>query len=336
MNPTVSVIILNRNDKEYIVDCIRNVLKIRYPYFEIILVDDASTDGSLELVQKMFKGCPLLRIISLRKHVGRTNARNIGALAAKGELLFFLDSDTMVTENSLEELVKVMKKDIKIGGCQSIILAIDRKNTPIISSCFLDVYGYPYILRHIPRQIIQVSYLAGGAMLIRRELVLKLGMFDPYFYYGFEEADLFLRALLNDYKLYCVPSSIVYHPSTSSTLKKRLSKSQATYYFTRSHITLLIKNYQLYNILKFGFPYLIFLILEALYNLIPKRPGVTIAYFRALNDVVRDLRYILQKRSIVQGNIRKVPDKYLIEKGLLLKRCGFVDRIRYVLNKGRN
>lgn len=92
--PKVSIIILNWNGGEIVCKCIESVLKTDYPDFEVILVDNGSTDGSIEKVSKLFEKQPRLHILRLKKNTGFAMGNNIGALIAKGKYICFLNNDT--------------------------------------------------------------------------------------------------------------------------------------------------------------------------------------------------------------------------------------------------
>ena len=116
LEPLVSVIIVNRNGIELVEPCVRSVLANNYNNFEVIFVDNASNDGSLELVKRIFAEDLRLKIIENPGSLGPAVGRNVGARHAKGEYLAFLDNDTEVDKNWLIEFLKVLEKDKAIGA----------------------------------------------------------------------------------------------------------------------------------------------------------------------------------------------------------------------------
>ena len=141
--PSVSVTIVNFNGKDLLRRCLASLLTTNYPNFEIIVVDNASTDGSIELVKKLFGSYSFIKVVENRENFGHAEGCNIGARVAKGKYLVFLDSDTeikaggfisensehfYVPENWLLELVKVMENDESIGIAQAkMVLAKDSR-----------------------------------------------------------------------------------------------------------------------------------------------------------------------------------------------------------------
>ena len=125
--PFVSVIILNFNGENYLERCLFSVLSTTYPNFEVIFIDNASTDSSLEKVEKGFGNDQRLRVFSSSKNLGFSRGNIFGFSHAKGEYIAFLNNDTIVDPYWLEALVSTMEKDETIGLAGSTILSMDGK-----------------------------------------------------------------------------------------------------------------------------------------------------------------------------------------------------------------
>ena len=125
--PLVSVIILNFNGENYLKRCLFSVLDTKYPNFEVIFVDNASTDSSLKLVEKNFGNDKRLRIFKSNENLGFSAGNNFGFSQAKGDYIVFLNNDTIVDPYWLDALVSTMEKDKTIGLAGSTILSIDGK-----------------------------------------------------------------------------------------------------------------------------------------------------------------------------------------------------------------
>ncbi|MBU4076011.1 MAG: glycosyltransferase family 2 protein [Euryarchaeota archaeon] len=118
-SPLVSVIIVNYNGKQYLKNCLSSLSAQSYPAIEVIFVDNASSDGSVEYVRKEF---PSVRIIESKKNLGFAKGNNLGIREARGELIATLNNDTEVSSRWLEELVSAMNSDKKVGMCASKML----------------------------------------------------------------------------------------------------------------------------------------------------------------------------------------------------------------------
>ena len=235
-SPKVSVIIVNYNGKILLEKCLESLLKVNYDNFEIILVDNNSTDGSIEYVIKNF---PSVIVIKLDSNQGFAKPNNIGAKIAKGEYLLFLNNDTVVTSDFIFELVKVIETDKKIAICQSLLLKPDGNIDS--SGDFIDKMGIVYNSKTKTDEIREISSARGACMLMRKKIFDKLGGFDEKFFFSFEDVDLSWRSWILGYKTVVVPHSIVYHSvgKTSSKLK-----SEAAFHGLKNQLAMKITNFE--------------------------------------------------------------------------------------------
>ena len=219
-SPKISVIIVNYNGKKLLENCLESLFKTDYNNFEVILVDNNSTDGSMEFVTKNY---PKIIVIKLDSNKGFAEPNNIGAKIAKGEHLLFLNNDTVTTTNFISEMTKVLEKDEKIAICQSLLLKPDGGIDS--SGDFIDKMGIVYNSKTKTDEIKEISSARGACMLIRKKIFDKLGGFDEKFFFSFEDVDLGWRSWILGYKVVIVPNSIVYHSAgkTSSNFKPEVA-----------------------------------------------------------------------------------------------------------------
>jgi len=163
-NNLVSIIIINYNGKLHLEKCLKSLMQVDYKNYEIILVDNNSSDDSINFVKKFY---PSVGIIQLEKNYGFAEPNNIGAKRATGEFLLFLNNDTIVKSNFISELVNVINTDSKIVICQSFLL---KPNEEIDSSGdFVDTLGRAYSSRKKVSEVREILCARGAAMLIRKE-----------------------------------------------------------------------------------------------------------------------------------------------------------------------
>ena len=250
-SPKISVIIVNYNGKKLLEKCLESLFKIDYNNFEVILVDNNSTDGSMEFVTKNY---PKIIVIKLDSNKGFAEPNNIGTKIAKGEYLLFLNNDTVTTTNFISEMVNVLEKDEKIAICQSLLLKPDGNIDS--SGDFIDKMGIVYNSKTKTDEIKEISSARGACMLIRKKIFDKLGGFDEKFFFSFEDVDLGWRSWILGYKVVIVPNSIVYHDAgkTSSKLK-----SEVAYHGLKNQLSMKITNFEprfaLRSLLLFFFVY---------------------------------------------------------------------------------
>ena len=235
-SPKVSIIIVNYNGKELLQKCLDSLLKVNYDNFEIILVDNNSTDGTVEFITKNY---PSLIIIKLDSNKGFAEPNNVAAKISKGKYLLFLNNDTVVTPNFISEMVKVMETDKKIAICQSLLLKPD--GSVDSSGDFIDHLGVVYNSKTKIDEIREVSSARGASMLVRSDIFEKLDGFDQKFFVTFEDVDLCWRSWILGYRVLIIPTSIVYHEG-GITIKK--IKSEIAFHGFKNQLAMKITNFE--------------------------------------------------------------------------------------------
>ena len=320
-NPRVSVIILNYNGLKFIEQCLKSVVNTDYANFEVILVDNASQDKSIELAKKLFEDNPQLRLIKNRNNVGFAQGNNIGANHAKGDILVFLNVDTEVEPNWLEELVKVMNSKPMIGAAQCKLLVAQNRSKIESIGHYIDYTGIESAESTLVKDQVdsgqynqskEIFYARGAAMAVKRDVFFKAGMFDPAYFMDHEEIDLCWRIWLRGYKIVSAPQSVVYHYG-GGIVGNREQNPKILFHLRKNHITSLIKNYELKNTIKYLPLYLTFLFGHAFLTILQGKTNVALAYIKAVYWVLRNFRYIYTQRLIVQSSIRRVPDSTIME-----------------------
>tara|TARA_B100000408_G_scaffold34505_1_gene26092 strand:+ start:247 stop:1245 length:999 start_codon:yes stop_codon:yes gene_type:complete len=235
-HPKVSVIIVNYNGKKFLEKCLESLCKVNYENFEIIVVDNNSTDGSIELVTKNY---PSIILLKLNSNKGFAEPNNIGAKIANGKYLLFLNNDTIVTPNFISEMVQVIENDKKIAICQSLLLKPDESVDS--SGDFIDHLGVVYNSTKKTDEIREISSARGASMLIRKDVFDILEGFDEKFYVSFEDVDLGWRTWMIGYKVILTPKSIVYHVG-GQTIKSK--KPEIAFHGFKNQLAMKITNFE--------------------------------------------------------------------------------------------
>lgn len=328
--PRVSVIILNYNGMKFVEKCLKSVLNSNYTDFEIVFVDNASSDGSIKYVKEKFGFSPHLRLVILDKNYGFALGNNIGARHASGKYLLFLNIDTIVDSNWLTELTNVMKTDPSVGAAQCKLLLKD--NPKLIDSVghYMDWFGIAFVRGHKEEdqgqydRVEEVFGATGAALLVRKDIFEKLGGFDEDFFMLFEEDDLCWRTWIAGYKVLYIPRAIVFHKS--GALRSKEGNYKNLFFSRRNRITSLLKNYSTKNLIRF-LPINLSL-LFAITFFTENKSEYFKAFVKALLWVAQNARKILLKRRITQA-MRVVSDEQLIKMGIIRK-----PRIKEMLRKG--
>lgn len=247
--PLVSVIVLNYNGLEYLKECYESLEKQTYKNFESFLVDNNSEDGSVNVIKSNFKK---VKIVNLDKNYGFAKGNNLCIPHTKGEYIVLLNMDTVVDPNWLRELVKVAQKSKKTGIVGGKIFYNHKKEMLNFAGGSTDKYGNT---RHIGAKTIDnylfdkkmnVFYICGASLLIKRELIKKMNLFDPTYFMYYEDVDLCWRALIYGYDVIFNPKSFIYHKI--DTLKKNMKKNK---FLREKHILrTFFKNYEFKTLIR--------------------------------------------------------------------------------------
>ncbi len=238
-----SVIIPNWNGQNLLEDCLSSLRAQTYKNFEVMVVDNGSTDGSVQYIHSNFPG---IKVIELDKNYGFAKAINEGVKKTLAEYVVFLNNDTAVDKNWLAELVKLIEKHPEVFSVNSKMLNFyDRKKIDGVGIEINEV-GQAKSIGWDQTDIGQfakeeyVFGATGGASLFRRNKFTKLGMFDESYFMYSEEVDLAFRAQFQGFKsIYC-PKAIVYHKHKASSSKK---PQHVEYWQFRNMYQTIIKNF---------------------------------------------------------------------------------------------
>lgn len=240
--PLVSVIIVNYNGLRFLEKCLTAVAGQTYPAFEVLLVDNGSSDGSVGFVRERF---PAVRVLEAGKNLGFAAGNNLGIREAKGELIATLNNDTEATPGWLAALARPMIADPSVGMCASKMLLMARPG--LIDSTGIEVsrsgacwdrgmlqpadrYGSPG----------EVFGPCAGAALYRRKMLDEVGLFDEDFFTFMEDADLAFRGNLAGWKCAYAPEAVVYHYHGGTA---GFMSGFSVYYGNRNIVWLAVKDF---------------------------------------------------------------------------------------------
>lgn len=319
--PLVSIIIPHLAGKEILRNCLSSLKKTHYPNTEVIVVDNGSTDNSVEDVQEIFPG---IHVVKNEKNRGFAGGCNAGLHVSHGEYVLFLNDDTEIVDPEwLSFLVESCEADRKIAACQPKLLSLKNPESFDYAGAaggLLDIFGFPFACGRIFFTIEQdnqqydnkseIFWASGTAMFARKSALAKVGDFDEDFFAHMEEIDLSWRLHLAGYKVIAVPQAVVYHNAGSTLTTDSYLKVLLNH---RNSLAMLLKNYAWKNLV-WIFPARILLeFIAAIYSLV-KRDFVRLrAVFHALGYLIFHAKEIIVKRKQVQ-RIRKKDDFQIFHK----------------------
>ncbi len=224
-------------------------MSTKYENFEVVLADNASSDGSVEWVTEHY---PEVIIASFDENYGYTGGNNRAVSYASKEILLFLNNDVRVDEHWLDGLNSVFEMDEDIAVSQPKLLSYkepDHFEYAGAAGGFIDKLGYPFCRGRIMDTVekdegqydsqIEIAWASGAALAIRKEVFEKLGGFDEDFQFHMEEIDLCWRTLNAGYKIIYTPESKVYHLGGGSL---PMGSARKVYFNFRNNLFMLWKN----------------------------------------------------------------------------------------------
>jgi len=251
----LSIIIVSWNVKGELIDCLRSIEENGPDVqFEIIVVDNASSDGTTEAVKKNFLN---VTVIGNSENKGFAAANNQAIKIARGEYLLLLNPDTIVHKNAIDLMIKALDTEPQAGACGPKILDAEGEYCPSIGHLptfrstayhwtFLRYFG---IFRNHYKKLKEtgnsydkktgVEQLSGSVLLVRKSVMEKIDSFDENFFMYYEDVDLCLRIRNAGWKILFVPEAVITHlggkSSEQISAKKKYLLCSSAHYFFRKH-----------------------------------------------------------------------------------------------------
>jgi GT2 family glycosyltransferase len=334
--PFVSVIVLNYNGKKYLADLFQSLEKTDYPEdkFEVIMGDNGSTDDSVNFVESSFL---FVKVLRFDENYGFCKGNNLCTNQARGQYVVFLNTDTVVTENWLKNLVNAVIKEKNVVTAGSKLLKpFDVNGKKVIDyaggkityelNFYEGLYEYDDGKYSVQKY---TGFGCGAAVIVEKKFFEDVGGFDEYYFGGGEEVELGLRAWQYGFKVLYVPSSVVYHLRYSTF---KTFNNYPTYEWAKSTCYFILKNYEYRNIIFYFSESLIFSHAPKLLLFLLERDIASfMSLMKGLFDFLFELKkkrllhIIYQKRFEINKN-KKFNDKELAQFGIV---SSFGERIRY-------
>ncbi|MDQ3931616.1 MAG: glycosyltransferase family 2 protein, partial [Actinomycetota bacterium] len=242
--PTVTIVVVNYNGRDYLEPCLASLLGQRYPQdrVELILVDNASTDGSVELVRERF---PQVQILINTTNTGFAPAVNQGARAGTGDVLALVNNDAVADPDWLRELCKPLVMFDQVA-CTGGLVLDDRGDSVDFAGGEAAFYGHGFAAHRgeaPPEDLRQgpTLFVTGASLATTREIFLDVGGFDPDFFAFFEDLDYGWRLWVMGHEVWFVPTSVLYHRHHGTI--ERFGYPRERYLLERNALATIFKNY---------------------------------------------------------------------------------------------
>lgn len=254
--PKVSMIVSNLDGLRLglLKSCVNSLIKSGYQNWELIVVDNASTDKSVEYLQQKFKKHKNCSVVKNPINV-YSQGLNLGAKKATGKYLAYFNNDIEITCKYLEDLTTELENDKELAIVQGKLLNYYKRNIIDSAGETMDIYGNPVTVGIGEKDKKQydnseeILSASGSACIIKKAIFEKIGGYDPSFGIGYEDMDLALRARRFGYKVKRIPTAVVYH-KRAATDSASFIKIQVKWHFNKNRIVTMVKNYPLYLLMQ--------------------------------------------------------------------------------------
>jgi GT2 family glycosyltransferase len=319
--PLLSILIVNYHGLPHLEECLGGIFAQDFRDFEVVMVDNASADGSVEFVRERF---PLVKVVQSGANLGFAGGNNHGLPHCRGRFVFFLNNDTALEAGALEALALAISGNPAVKVFAPFL--VNYRERHLADSAGDCVYnsGSVFSFSHYPVSMFTqrrfVCSPCGGAAVYAREVLDRIGAFDEDFFLNFEDLDLGYRAQHAGEKVLFLPEVMVYHKGSATLGGKRSALS--TYYAERNFPLFVLKNFPAANLVRF-IPALLFVKAMRLVTMIIH--GGVGAYFRGTWDGLKLVPRMLPKRKAIQSSSKLTYDGFdaLIRKHWLRERLAY-------------
>lgn len=318
--PKVTVLIPHHNGEEILSRCLTSLRATLYDGFQVIVVDNGSTDGSREMIRSKF---PEVELVESASNLGFAGGCNLGIRRSSSPYVVLLNNDTEVAPNWLTPMVETAESNPSVGAVQPKVLSIlDRERFDYCGAAGgeIDLFGYPFAWGRLfdtmemdqgqydrPRQVFWAS---GAATLLRRSALRVVGLLEERFFAHMEEIDLNWRLQWAGYRTVTSPEAVVYHQTGATMDSESFQKMLLNH---RNNLLMLLRNHTLPALL-WIFPMRLMLEgVTVIRSLVCGEPKRALAVILALCGLVSRFRCVSEGSRIVRS-IRAIKEGELLHR----------------------
>lgn len=311
----ISIIIVNWNGKRWLEKCFDSLAKQTYKSFEVVFVDNASTDDSVEFTEKKY---PWVRIVRNDTNAGFAGGNILGFKYIKGEFVLFLNNDTWVTEDYLEKFMDAFRKIPNAGSIQSKMILMNNTERLDVcgsywtSSSFLYHYGYSQD-QGLKKYNTAMPFFSnkGASMMIRKDVLDKIGFLDEDFWSYYEETDLCHRIWIAGYECWYYPEAVMYHAMGGTSLT--FHNSYIQFHNFKNKLLSFLKNFEGWTLLRILPVYLFANIALSFFWLAQGKWRHFLALYQSIWWNIIHLSQTIRKRNVIQ-RFKKRTDKEIFKQ----------------------
>ncbi len=308
---------VNYNGERYLKESLGAVFAQKDKFSEILLIDNASEDRSLEIVRERFPG---VKVLQLDKNFGPAAARNVGYKAAAGDWILFIDNDVSLTPTCPDRLIKALNNNPGAAVAMPRVLYAHSKNTIQYDGAdshflgLMTLHNVNQPLETTTDETRKIGSIVTACFLVDRSRWGTSAPFDDTFFFNYEDHDFGLRTRTLGHEILAVPSACTYHREGTAGLSLRQGGSYSNkrvFCLIRNRWQIIVKNYAFKTLLLLS-P--VFLMYELFQFAGVIKKGWVGQWIKAAGWMVLHVGPVLQKRRVIQ-KARKTPDREILRNG---------------------
>lgn len=315
--PLVSIIIVNWNGGQMFNNCLKSLEDLDYPKWELILVDNGSKDKSQYLIEKHNLKCQRYELIQNKTNLGFAEPNNQGYKVSKGKYILLLNNDTKIKSDFLRIMVEKMEEEPRVGVSQPKIYLMEKPGYLDNTGSYITKTG---LLKHEGflekdgsrfGKEKEIFAAKGACMLIRREIVKKVGLFDKDFFAYFEESDFCWKSWILGYSTIYYPKTYIFHKLGATS--KKMNQISVNFHSLKNRVSALIKNLEFKNLFVILPTHIFILIFIGIFYLIRFEFSKAKMVFSAIYWNIVHLTKLLSERKKIQ-KLRVFSDDEIFKK----------------------
>ena len=318
--PKVTVIIPHCGGEQILSHCLKSLQKTARSDFKVLIVDNGSTDGSREMIQKEF---PEVRIVESAVNLGFAGGCNLGIRSSQSPYVVLLNNDTEVTPGWLCPMINAAESDPTVAAVQPKMLSFhDRRRYDYAGAAGgeMDIFGYPFAWGRLFDSLEtdagqydekrDVFWATGAATLLRRSALNHVGLLDESFFAHMEEIDLNWRFHWAGYRIVFVPDAVVYHQAGGTLNQNRYRKMVLNH---RNSLLTILRNHTFLTLL-WMLPFRLMLeLLTVVISIIKAQPKRAVAVFTGFLGVLVKWKTVTEGRKRVR-EIRSISEDEMLHR----------------------
>ncbi len=317
--PLVSIILLNYYGITDTMECIDSLLNQSYDNYEIIVLDNGTRDKDYDRLERIYGD--RIELMKSSRNLGYSKGNNKASDYAKGKYIWFLNNDTIVEKDALEELIRAIKKHDNVGIVMPLEYSYYDRTDLRSNQLFYNRFGLRskrsifsrmnYIKDEYSNEgCIEVSYASGSALLIEKKLFFRLGKFDNEMFAYNEDVDLSFRCWTRGFRIVLVPSSKIYHKIGSSSQE---NSGWRIYETSKNALRSRIKNLQWGTLFLFIQVFLGHIVIRSLVDIISDGDFIKAkARVKSITWNIINLEDTLEERREIQENRVSKDSRFLL------------------------